>query len=829
MAYVEALQEIQLRLSQLDYSKGQERENRDISISVFKCDVACLQEFDPQCALEDIYLPVEKVDAFAKHLLTVLQHAQLIGHSTHAEIFCSSLHQALLILKECDMDTKLASLDYCHNVLQTQSAVNWKREPDVAHYAQLTLEAIYAMWSMVAKWLETGCMSRQELKRLDDSTQQLLLVLKRHGAGTLQLGYLLLNEVLGLPEVELHSALLESISHYLQELLDHSTSSPDQLVLLHELARSHWRSHPAHLLPLMSSVAVKSPESRKQVIESLTKGLVHVLERKEVSVSEWRELTETLKAFRQLELLILRQCQDRIVEQEAELSFSVLARLPLQCELPKDSNVNWNSLSVKLLEKEKKCASETFLEVCSLLMQVTYIRQSMKSQTQHQLLAVLERHMEMSHLYAIRLETPSSAHTQMKSFYAQHFQDLIRSNEQDDFWVNLPLLYIAGYVKPEQLIKSVSIAGQAGRRQVIRLLICSSAEPLSAFKVSGGIELYCPRCQPLPEKLRGIFLGKTKQQSFNLDFSSAITEQVAKDLLYKSDSEYIAKHLDSLSIDPNLILRLLTETKNMRDLNERSLSLLVPIMTARSSDFMQQWASFVLGAIKSMLAKPLEDQEILEQRALLRVIIATAYPEMEELWLFHWFKMTFFLLVHIRSLVAQEAVLAATEMCASHGLQTINLWNWYRRDALDLVVRLALTAYLSDGVRFTRSLRAVSLNSYSLVLKINESIFQLTKMLGFSCVQEFTCKYHRLLTAMVLPHCIVEPRCKGVLVLIAKQLRKPIATLFSTSFLRIYTHVYLTEDPELANNCIELVVSCTQSSLQQLMNADVKVGHDLDF
>ncbi|EDV36459.1 uncharacterized protein Dana_GF12969 [Drosophila ananassae] len=804
LAYVEALQEIQLRLSALDYSKGQERDNRGISISVFKCDVACLQEFDPQCALEDIYLPVEKADSFAKHLLAVLQHAQLIGHSTHAEIFCSSLHQALLILKECDMDTKLSSLDYCHNVLQTQSIVNWKREPDVAHYAQLTLEAIYAMWSMVAKWLETGCMSRQELKRLDDSTQQLLLVLKNHGAGTLQLGYLLLNEVLGLPEVELHSSLLESISHYLQQLLDHSTSSPDQLVLLHELAKSHWRSHPAHLLPLMASVAVKSPDSRKQVIESLTNVLVLILERKEVSVNDWREATETLKAFRQLELLILRQSQERVVEQEGELSFSVLARLPLQCELPKDSNVNWNSLSVKLLEKESKCSLETFLEVCSLLLQVTYIRQSMKSQTQHQLLAVLERHMEMSHLYAIRLETPSSAHTQMKSFYAQHFQDLIRSKEQDDFWLNLPLLYIAGYVKPEQLIKSVSIAGQAGRHQVIRLLICSNAGPLSAFKVKGGIELHCPRCQPLPEKLPGIFLGKSKQQSFNLDFSSAITEQIAKDLLYKSDSEYIAQHLDSLSIEPNMIVRLLTETKNMRELNERSLSLLVPVMTARSSDFMQQWASFVLGVIKSMLANPLEDQEILEQRALLRVIIATAYPEMEELWLFHWFKMTFFLLVHIRSLVAQEAVLAATEMCASHGLQTINLWNWYRRDALDLVVRLALTAYLSDGVRFTRSLRA------------------LTKMLGFSCVQEFTCKYHRLLTAMVLPHCIVEPRCKGVLVLIAKQLRKPIATLFSTSFLRIYTHVYLTEDPELANNCIELVVSCTQSSLQQLMNADVK-------
>lgn len=77
---------------------------------------------------------------------------------------------------------------------------------------------------------------------------------------------------------------------------------------------------------------------------------------------------------------------------------------------------------------------------------------------------------------------------------------------------------------------------------------------------------------------------------------------------------------------------------------------------------------------------------------------------------------------------------------------------------------------------------------------------------------------------MVLPHCIVNPLCKGVLVLIAKQMQKHIGTLFSISFLRIYTHVFLTEEPELANSCIELVVSCTQSSLQQLMNADVKVG-----
>jgi len=55
----------------------------------------------------------------------------------------------------------------------------------------------------------------------------------------------------------------------------------------------------------------------------------------------------------------------------------------------------------------------------------------------------------------------------------------------------------------------------------------------------------------------------------------------------------------------------------------------------------------------------------------------------------------------------EEEALAACQMCARHGLQTLTLWNWYKRDALSLVVQLALHAYLNEGVRFTRSLRAV--------------------------------------------------------------------------------------------------------------------------
>ncbi|XP_026848306.1 serine/threonine-protein kinase ATR [Drosophila persimilis] len=806
-AYVEALQEIHAQLSVLDFGKGFTKDNKSITLRIFKCDVAPLLEFDPQCAFEDIHLQVDKVDAYAKSLMMVLQHAHHIGDATHGDIFSGSLQQVLLILKECDMDTKLTSLEYCHGVLLSQSSQNWLTNPDVAHYAHLTLEATTMMWSMAAKWLEMDCMSGQQLKRLDVSTRQLMLVLQLRGREAIHQSYLLLNEILGLPKsLEIDEGLLQSLSDYVQELLDGSVTSMEQLMLLKELVMSHWRSHPSQLLPLLALLAVKLTDMRSAIVQALTTALAQLLPKKETTAGEWREMVAIMRAFKQLEQLILWQSQQKTMESENKLDSSCLARLPLQYDLPKETDTNWNQLSMHLTEQESKCRASSpelqiYLEICSLLLQVSFIRHSLKPQTQQQLLAVLQRHLseQLSHLCAVRLETPSSAHTQMQSFYAHHYMGLIES-QGEIFCAYLPQLYLAGFLKTEQLLKALPcISDQPARSQVIRLLLCSH---LSAFKVGNRVELHCPQCRPLPDELPGLFLGKAKPNATNLDLTRTTVELIVRDLLFASDSSYIAHHLDLLSVSPHLVLRLLKE--GLKGVGEKSFSLLVPAMSSKSPDFMPDLGRFILDSIKQMLAKPLATQCKMEQRAVLRIIISCAHPEIEEIWLFHWFKMTFFFLVHTHSLVAQEAVMTASEMCARHGLQTVNLWNWYKRDALDLAVRLALTAYLTDGVRFTRSLRA------------------LTKMLGFSCVQEFTCKYHRLLTAMVLPHCIVEPRCKGVLVLIAKQLRKPIATLFTISFLRLYTHVYLTEEPELANSCIQLVVSCTQSSLQQLMNADVK-------
>ncbi|XP_033169456.1 serine/threonine-protein kinase ATR [Drosophila mauritiana] len=810
LAYVEAIEETHLQLSSLDLGQLNNEQKPAITVRIFRCDVECLQEFDPHCAIEDIKVPLEQADMYAKSLLEILQHAHHIGYATHGDIFSGSLHQALLILKECDMDTKLASLNYCHSVLRSQSASSWITNPDVGHYAHLTLEATAIMWSAVAKWLDMGCMTRQELKRLNITTKLLLEVLHMRARPAHHLGYLLLNEILSLPTaIELDDGLLETLSSYIQGQLEHSVVPLEQLVHFQQLLLSHWHCHPTHLVPILALMGLKQDEMRSEVVHVLSQSLVQILQKEEVLAKDWHKLIAILRGFKQLEKLVLSQSQHKIAEHEGHIDSSVLAMLRLQCEIIKVADTNWNNLSMQLVELESRCPADKrhiYLEICSLLMQITSIRHFLKTQTQHQLLAILQRHLKLSHLCAIRLETPSSVHTQMQSFYAQQYMRLFKSEEtQEIFCSNLPQLYISGFIKPEQLMKALpTINNRSGRAQVMRLLLCSQSGKLSVFKVQDRIELYCPKCRPLPKKLPGIYLGKCKQQLPCPDFSSTTLEMIAKDLLFYPDFACIAQHLDLLCFEPDVILDLLRETEALQRVNVKVIGLLVAAMRVRSPEFLEQLANLVLAAIKAMLAKPLEEQNVLQQRSMLNVLTAIAHMEDDEIWLFHWFKMTFFFLVHTRSLVAQEAVLAATEMCASQGLQTIHLWNWYKRDALDLAVRLALNVYLLDGVRFTRSLRA------------------LTKMLGFTCVQEFTCKYHRLLTAMVLPHCVVNPRCKGVLVLIAKQMQKHIGTLFSISFLRIYTHVFLTEEPELANSCIELVVSCTQSSLQQLMNADVK-------
>ncbi|KAH8403296.1 hypothetical protein KR222_009973 [Zaprionus bogoriensis] len=827
-AYVDALQQLYDRMSAFDYSYPDRQGSAQVrlfQLPIFQGDISLLKELDEECAFEHIQIQLEHTDMFARCLLLVLQQTHSIGSATHSALFAASLQQALLTLKECNMETKLTSLEYCNTVLQAQTALSWANNPDVPHYAVLTLRATVLMWTLSCRWLEARCMTQRQLEQLAAHTKQLLQALQQQQLPepqSFELSCQLLQELLKLP-VASHwqSQLLQHVAAYQQQQLQQQRALPPHTT---QLLLRRWHSLPTQLLPLLAAVAVKQPAARTIILASLTQRLEQLLAKP--TLCELPDLLALLRALRQMEQELLQQQQrDLVAASDQALHAALLQQLPHQLELPlplplpapaAGGETNWNQLCLQLLEQSQYGALPEFVECCSLLLQLSCLRLQLKPHTQQQLLSVLQRVRDplqrLQQLVPLRLETPSSAHTQLQSFYAQQHLALLNASDEAVSRLlceQLPQLYAAGYLKAAQLQQALpklkASAGDAhALAAVLRLLLCTQSGAAHVFRVEQGIVLHCVKCEPLPATLPGLYLGCCKPAAAGKPLSCASLPQLAEALLCKPSCGFATHHLELIQLEPSHCLRLLKQSPNLQTVNDASLESIVAAMSAQSSSFMLDFATHVLDCIVRTLQLPLEQQSVPEQRQLLRIILCSAHEGIEEIWLFHWFKMSFYFLLHTHSLVTQEAILMACQLCARHGQQPIMLWNWYKRDALGLIVKLALHAYINGGVHLTRSLQAISL------------------VLGFSCVQEFICKYHRLLTALVLPYCIREPRCCGVFLLISKQLRKPIAELFSMSFLRLYAHVHLSEEPEVAQRCIQLVVSCTESSLQQLMNADVK-------
>lgn len=723
-AYIDALQQLIDQMSAFDYNNpNKSNELRILKLPIFHGNVTILKDFDENCSFEIIQLQLEHTDVFAKYLLLILQQAHNDCRATHSGFFAASLEQALLTLKEFNMDTKLTSLGYCNTVLQAQSTYSWSNNPDVPHFAALTLRATAIMWSMVSRWLPAKCIKQQELELLAANTRRLLLALQGQPllepecfATTCEL----LHELVQLPpRFDWYSELLRSLIGYLKCQLNIRELPPYTTKML--LRR--WLSQPAQLSPLLAVVAVKQPTELHNILVNFTHRLIQLLGKP--TPDNLPEVIVLLRALRQMEMeLLLDKQQQMVSDSDEALSVSLLSQLPHHYELPLpniDANNNWNLLCLQLLEQSQCTSFPDFVEICRLLLQVNSLRLQLKPHTQQQLLGILlniqDPLQRLQCLVTLRLETPSSAHTQLQSFFAQqHLALLNSSNSQLSqlFCEELPQLYAAGYIKAAHLqlalLKLKTTEDAHTLAAVVRLLLCTQSQPNSAhvFRIKNHIVLHCSKCDPLPSTLTGLYLGCCKSAGAAAAKPLCCHPALAEAILFKPSCGFITHHMDLIQLETSHCLRLLKESSNLQNLNYRTLERLLSHMTSKSLSFMLEYASHVHECIVSTLSKPLEEQSMSEQRKLLHVIHCSAYPDIEEIWLFHWFKMTFYFLLHTRSLVAQEAILTACQMCARHGVQPITLWNWYKRDALGLVVKLALQAYIKDGVRFTRSLRAVS-------------------------------------------------------------------------------------------------------------------------
>lgn len=248
--------------------------------------------------------------------------------------------------------------------------------------------------------------------------------------------------------------------------------------------------------------------------------------------------------------------------------------------------------------------------------------------------------------------------------------------------------------------------------------VCATAADVEAYIRSNKVILLECKCQNKS-------LAKGRKPLPLLP--GVVRRKICETLLTQKDTEFtpIGRHLEFSRISADDLFSVLQRAQDISKLNLAILHTLVPKLIANGDEqLMMKFAKFLLQQIlKSLQAQSAvsstscsnSSSSVLSpatqrqtQLKLLELIICCAHSDISEKWLFHLFKLTFFYHLHPQSEVVQEAVLCATEICAKHGLQPVRLWNWYKRDALTLVVQLAVQIYLKNGVRLTRSLKAVS-------------------------------------------------------------------------------------------------------------------------
>lgn len=191
------------------------------------------------------------------------------------------------------------------------------------------------------------------------------------------------------------------------------------------------------------------------------------------------------------------------------------------------------------------------------------------------------------------------------------------------------------------------------------------------------------------------------------DMKSLLIQQ----LFLNQELHHINNHLTYCHITSEECLKAIFSSNDITKLYLPTVSSVLAKFIVNDDQFINQLAAAVLQKVVESL-RP--SQTAQHQKIILEIIgCCTQSGLLTEHWLFHFFKMTFFYLLHPESKVVHEAILTGCEMCSVYNVQPIQLWNWYKRDALNLIVKLMIYVYLSRGVRMTRSLKAVS---YFLVL-----------------------------------------------------------------------------------------------------------------
>lgn len=102
-------------------------------------------------------------------------------------------------------------------------------------------------------------------------------------------------------------------------------------------------------------------------------------------------------------------------------------------------------------------------------------------------------------------------------------------------------------------------------------------------------------------------------------------------------------------------------------------------------------------------------------------------------------------------------------------------------------------------------------------------ILQISQLFGYGDEKQFINEHYGTILATLIPWSIKHDKCFGLIDEICDIIQKDMSTTLCSSFLSIYSHLYLHESAETNNKGMDFILNKTEHSLYHLLKSDTKV------
>lgn len=103
----------------------------------------------------------------------------------------------------------------------------------------------------------------------------------------------------------------------------------------------------------------------------------------------------------------------------------------------------------------------------------------------------------------------------------------------------------------------------------------------------------------------------------------------------------------------------------------------------------------------------------------------------------------------------------------------------------------------------------------------------MSQLFGYSDEKQFITEHYGTILATLIPWSMKNKKCIGLIDEICDIIQKDVASTLSSSFLTIYSHLYLQETAEINNKGMDFILSKTDNSLYHLLKSDTKVWYSI--